>query len=315
MIQAEPLALRVHQIEPLGPTLRRLTLECADGGLLPASQPGAHLSLTLPGEHGHHHNSYSIISACDDRAAYQLIVRRTENSRGGSRFIHEALQAGQVLVSSTPNSQFSIQSRARKHLLIGGGVGITPLLSFLGELRGRGAHLELHQFARESEAPLFERLLEPFAGHDVHVHAGRAAIALAQVLERQPLGTHLYCCGPQRLMDLVSEAALALGWPSTRLHQESFGAAGGDPFIVRLARTGGEIRVGEHESMLEALENAGLPVASLCRGGACGECLTTVLEGTPDHRDHVLSESEKAGGRLVMPCVSRAKTPCLTLDL
>lgn len=315
MIQTEPLALRVRDVAPLSPTLKRVVLEAADGGPLPTTQPGAHLSLALPCEHGAHHNSYSIVSGCHDRAAYELIVRRTATSRGGSRFIHEALGIGRVLQSSAPNSQFSLQSRARRHLLIGGGVGITPLLSFLRELRGRGGHLEMHHFAGVAEVPVFEALLEPFASADVHVHAGRAGFDPLPLLERQPLGTHLYCCGPAVLMNIVQQGAIAAGWPPTSVHSESFAAAGGDPFVVRLARTGGEIAVGEHESMLEALENAGLPVPSLCRGGACGECLTAVLEGAPDHRDHVLSDGEKAEGRLVMPCVSRAKTPFLTLDL
>ena len=315
MIRTEPLAVRVRQIEPLSPTLKRVTLEAADGGLLPTTQPGAHLSLTLPGAERSRHNSYSIVTPCAERTAYQIIVRRSAESRGGSQFVHEQLQPGQVLASSPPNSQFPIQSLARKHLLIGGGVGVTPLLSFLPELRARWAWLETHQFAQASEVGVFEGLLAPFAGDDVQVHAGGRGFDLVAVLERQPLGTHLYCCGPQALMDAVMQTALALGWPPPRIHQESFGAAGGDPFTVRLASSGREIAVGPHETMLEALENAGLPVASLCRGGACGECLTRVAGGVPDHRDHVLSDAEKAEGRLVMPCVSRSKTPHLVLDL
>lgn len=315
MIRTEPLAVRVRQIESLSQTLKRVTLEAADGGLLPTPQPGAHISLVLPGDPHPRHNAYSIVSACNERAVYQLIVRRTANSRGGSRFIHEALRIGQILQSSPPNSQFQIQSLARKFVLIGGGVGITPLLSFLPELRARRAHLEMHQIVQAHEVTVFERLLQSFGGRDIHVHAGRVGFDLVKLLERQPLGSHLYCCGPQPLMDAVRESALALGWPSTRVHQESFGAIGGDPFTVKLARSGREILVGAHETMLEALEDAGVPAPSLCRGGACGECLTTVLGGAPDHRDHVLSEAEKADGRLVLPCVSRSKTPRLILDL
>jgi ferredoxin-NADP reductase len=315
VIHSESLTIRVTDIEALSPTLKRLRLVRADGGLLPISQPGAHLSLTLPGENGGHHNSYSIISACDDRTAYQVIVRQVILSRGGSRFIHHALRVGDVLQASTPNSQFTLQPRARKHLLIGGGVGITPLLSFLRELRRRAVRLEFHQFAQTVEVPVFQSLLAPFAGHDVWVHPGRAAFDLAHLLKDQPLGTHLYCCGPPILLEAVQAAATALGWPPTSLHSESFAVSGGEPFVVRLARHGGEVAVGEHESMLEALENAGLSVAFLCRGGACGACLTAVVDGVPDHRDHVLSDAEKARGRLVMPCVSRAKTAYLTLDL
>ena len=116
-------------------------------------------------------------------------------------------------------------------------------------------------------------------------------------------------------MDAVKETAAKSGWPGSRVHLESFGNAGGSPFIVKLARSGGEVAVGAHETMLEALEEAGLPVPSLCRGGACGQCLTRVIEGLPEHRDHYLNDGERAAGNLVMPCVSRARSPSLLLDL
>lgn len=313
MITSQPLELRVRVVEPLSPTLKRIVLEPADGNLLPTSQPGAHLALLLPGEKRDYRNSYSIVSRPDERSHYEIIVRRTVDSRGGSAFIHAGLKQGDVLTSAIPNSQFPLQNKARKHLLIGGGIGITPLLSFLPALRARQEWLELHHFSARGEASVFEKLLEPFGGHDVHVHAGRLAISLDELLARQPLGTHVYCCGPKQLMDTVHDTALALGWPPVRINLESFGAFGGDPFYVRLSQSGREIPVGEHESMLEALENAGLQVPSLCRGGACGECLTAVVDGVPDHRDHFLTAEEKAEGRLVMPCVSRARTPYLTL--
>jgi ferredoxin-NADP reductase len=313
MIQTEPLSLRVAAIAPLSPSLKRITLEAADGGLLPTTQPGAHLTLTLPGADRAHLNAYSIVSPVDQRGHYQLIIRRAPASRGGSRHVHEILAVGDVLKASAPNSQFSIQSLARKHLLVAGGVGITPMLSFLPVLRARGAPFELHQIAQADEASVFKSLLG--GGREIHVHAGRAGLDLRAVLARQPLGTHLYCCGPQAMMDAAREAALDLGWPPSRLHQESFGAAGGAPFTLRLARSGLEIAVGEHETMLEAIEAAGVAAPSLCRGGACGECLTGVIEGEPDHRDHVLTEAERAEGRLVLPCVSRSTTPHLVLDL
>jgi dimethylamine monooxygenase subunit B len=313
MIASQLLAVCVRAIELLSPTLKRIVLEYADGGLLPTSLPGAHLTLILPGEKRDYRKSYSIITGPDERSRYEIIVRRTPDSRGGSAFIHAELKPGDVLMAAVPNSQFPLQNKARKHLLIAGGIGITPLLSFLPVLRARLDRLELHQFCARGEVSVFEKLLGPSGGHDVHVHAGRQAMSVADLLVRQPLGTHVYCCGPEELMDTVHDTALALGWPLTRVHLESFGAFGGEPFCVKLSQSGQEIPVGEHESMLEALENAGLQVPSLCRGGACGECLSTVLDGVPDHRDHFLTNEEKADGRLVMPCVSRAKTSTLTL--
>jgi len=310
---SQPLELRVQVVEQLAPTLKRIVLEHVDGGLLPTSQPGAHLTLLLPSKKRSYRNSYSIVSSPDERSHYEIIVRRTVDSRGGSAFIHVGLKQNDVLTSAIPNSQFPLQNLARKHLLISGGIGITPLLSFLPVLRRRQEWLELHHFSARAEAAVFETLLEPFGGHDVHVHIGRSAISLTELLARQPLGTHVYCCGPKQLMDSVHDTALALGWPPVRINLESFGVFGGDRFYVRLSLSGREIAVGEHESMLEAIENAGLQVPSLCRGGACGECLTTVVDGVPDHRDHFLTAEEKAGGRVVMPCVSRARTPYLTL--
>lgn len=315
MIRYDALALKVRAIEPLSPTLKRLILEPADGGLLPTSAAGAHLGLTWTHAERHYSNAYSLVSPPGERSRYEVIVRRVERSRGGSAFLHEMLGEGGVLHVGAPTNYFPIQAVARKHLLIGGGVGITPLLSYLPVLRAAGQRLEMHQLGAAAELPVFERLLAPFAGHDVHLHGGRTSLDLSGLLARQPLGTHVYVCGPQSLMDAVQLEAARLGWPASKIHRENFGAAGGAPFTVRLARSGGEIAVGADETMLEALENAGLSVASLCRGGACGECLLRVVDGTPDHRDDFLSPDEKAGGALIMPCVSRATTPFLAVDL
>lgn len=310
-----PLAVRVCQIEPLSASLKHVILEAADGGALPASLPGAHVSITLPAPARPVRNSYSIINHYNERARYELIVRRTETSRGGSAFIHDALKVGDVVEAAAPNSLFPIQNAARKHLLIGGGIGLTPLLSFLPALRDRQQRYELHHFAQSAEVALFEQLLKEHASPHVHVHGGRGGRALGDIMRAQPLGTHVYCCGPSALMDAVIETATLLGWPASRVHLESFGHRGGLPFILKLARSGGEISVGEHETMLEALEHAGLPVPSLCRGGACGQCLTRVIEGLPEHRDHYLDDDERMAGNLVMPCVSRARSASLMLDL
>ena len=163
---------------------------------------------------------------------------------------------------------------------------------------------------------MFEALLAPFGGHDLHIHPGRSGLDIAELLARQPLGnTHVYVCGPHALMETVAQAAARLGWPASKVHRESFGAAGGAPFTVRLARSEREVSVGSEQSMLEALEAAGVPMPSLCRGGACGECVTHVVAGEPEHRDDYLTAAEKAGNGLVMPCVSRAKGELLVLDL
>lgn len=315
MSLASPLSLRVAAIERLSPSLARIVLEPAGDGLLPTAMPGAHLSLSLPGAERTFRNSYSITSSPDERSRYVLIVRRAALSRGGSHYVHDALQPGDVIASAAPNSQFTLRNTARKHLLIGGGIGVTPFLSFLPILRARGQRFEMHHFVKAGEVALFRRMLGADEDHRIQVHAARTGPTIEAILERQALGTHLYTCGPATLMDHVQHGAAALGWPTGRVHLESFGAAGGRPFRVRLGRSGGEVQVEEHETMLEALEQAGLAMPSLCRGGACGECVTVVIDGIPEHRDHFLSEAEKTGCTLVMPCVSRARTETLTLDI
>lgn len=315
MTATELLSLRVQQIDSLSPTLKHIVLEPVDGGLLPTSLPGAHVSLVLAGRDRVFRNSYSIITHFEERSRYELIVRRIQTSRGGSAFIHETLRCGDVLCSTLPNSQFPLMNVAHKHLLIGGGIGITPFFSFLSALCERGHRFELHHFVQSQEADVFEGLLRPYASHNIIIHGKRPDHMLADILMQQPLGTHVYTCGPAGLMEAVQNTAAQLGWPATRIHFERFGAAGGAPFTVKLARSGGEVQVGEHETMLEALEYAGLPIPSSCRGGACGQCTTPVLAGAPDHRDHFLSDAEKAEGRLITPCVSRSKSATITLDL
>jgi len=314
MLNPTPLKLRVRAIETLTPSLKRLSLASADGKALPPAPPGSHLTLALPLDSGRT-RSYSIVSPADERDAYSLIVRHAQRSRGGSAYIHHRLAVGDLVESAVPTSQFSLHSLARKHLLIGGGIGLTPLISFLHELRSRSRSFELHQICRPDEADAFRHILEPFAGPDIYLYTGRAGLDLQAIMGRQPLGSHLYACGPEPLMAAVEAAATNVGWPANALHQESFGASGGAPFIVRLARSGRDVAVGEDETLLEALEAAGANPPALCRGGACGECITGVVDGVPDHRDHFLSGNEKASGRWVMPCVSRAKTDLLTLDL
>ncbi len=316
MIYDRPIKAKVRRTALLSPTLKRVWLEAADGGLLPPAAPGAHVLVRLGLGERHWQNAYSLISPSGARIAYEIIVRRVESSRGGSRHVHEHLAAGDLIELAAPVNLFPIVASARKHLLIGAGVGVTPLLSFLPALQGRAAALEMHQIATAAEVPVFRALLAEHGGADVHVHAGRDGLDIEALMVRQPLGTHLYVCGPQALIEHVLAAAVAAGWPDASLHAESFGgASGGAPLVAELARSRLEVAVGQDQTLLEALEAAGVDAPSLCRGGACGQCATAVLAGEPDHRDHVLTPEERASNRIIMTCVSRAKTPRLVLDL
>ena len=164
-----------------------------------------------------------------------------------------------------------------------------------------------------------DELVARFPGR-VHLHVSDEGtrLDLDRLFAHQPLGTHLYVCGPQRLIDGALGAARDLGWPEQALHAEHFAAAPtGLPFLVRLAKSGRTIEVGARQSMLEALEAAGLSPDCLCRGGACGQCEVSVVaaDGRLLHHDHCLSEAEKSAGRSIILCVSRFEGRELTLDL
>lgn len=318
MTAAPSRAVRVREIVELAPSLKRFSFEPADGGLFPTAPAGGHVMLTLRDGARVMKNAYSLVSPPDQRARYDIIVRLVAQSRGGSAFLHRSVAPGDVLEMASPISLFPLAATAKKHLLIGGGIGITPLLSFLPELKARGARFEMHQLATLEEVPVFERLLAPYAaGEEIRVHGGgRSAFDMAGLLAHQPLGTHLYVCGPTSLMEAVATTAAALGWPKGKVHKESFGGdVSGLPFRAVLRKSGIEVEVGASQTLLEAIEAAGIEAPCLCRGGACGECATPVLEGEPDHRDDFLSQQEKAAGSLIMTCVSRARGPRIVLDL
>ena len=161
--------------------------------------------------------------------------------------------------------------------------------------------------------------LTALCGARLRAYSGRGLLweDLGPDLARQPLGTQLYVCGPPPMINAVTEAAGALYWPAGRIRSEAFAAAGGprEPFRAILAASARQVSVGAGETLLEALERAGLDVPSMCRQGVCGECRTPVAAGAIDHRDLVLSAAEKAGGLWIMPCVSRAAAAGLELRL
>lgn len=315
MIVEGNLSARVVGVESISPTLKRFRFAPEGIRHFPTAAPGSHILITLLGPDRVWKNSYSLVTTPEQRDYYAIIVRRADGSRGGSQFLHDVVRGGEKVEISPPTSLFPIASLARKHVLIGGGIGLTPFLSYISVLRSRSATFELHQFCSDDEVDVFRNVLGDQDGR-IHVHSSKSRPSLDQILANQPLGTHAYTCGPDRLMEGVIQAARGLGFPENAIHKESFGGAtGGQPFVVHLVQSQRTIEVGETQTLLEALEAAGVEAPCLCRGGACGVCLLPVIDGEPEHRDHVLSDAEKAGGRIIATCVSRARSSSLVLDL
>jgi vanillate O-demethylase ferredoxin subunit len=299
-----------------------LDLAAADGSALPAFSAGSHVDVHLPG------GLVRQYSLCNDPAEphrYQLGVLRDAASRGGSAAVHDALQVGQALRISAPKNHFGLAAGAHRHLLLAGGIGITPLLCMAERLARIGADFALHHCTRTAaRTPFMPRLRASGFADRVHWHFddGDAAqkIDLQALLGRPQDGTHVYVCGPQGFMDAVLGTARSAGWPGAQLHSEAFGAAPVQhdrdaAFEVQLASSGRVVQVAAGQTVLRALADAGVEVMSSCEQGVCGTCLTRVISGTPDHRDQYLLPGEQAAGDQFLPCCSRAKSPRLVLDL
>lgn len=293
-----------------------LTLAHVDGIPLPAFRAGAHIDLHLSADLI---RPYSLCSDPKDARHYQLGVLKDANSQGGSLAAH-ALREGDEIQVSEPRNLFALDEAASHSLLIGGGIGITPMLAMAAELHAAGRSFSLHYCARSRSQAAFIAQLDaaPFADH-VHLHfSDEQRLNLDAVLCDVPDNTHVYTCGPARLMDAVTDRAKAQGYHPEHIHQECFSAevqTGGNAFEVVAATSGITVKVLENQTIVEALAQAGLKVNVSCKQGICGSCLTDVLEGEPDHRDHYLTDEEKADGDQILLCCSRAKCARLVIDL
>lgn len=310
------LKVKVAEVNQVTPLIREFTL-VAENGELPGFSCGSHVVVQMPLGGRILRNAYSLLSEPGNRQYYRIAVRLQEQSRGGSQFMHQRVQAGDRLQISVPHNLFPLDSRARHHVLIAGGIGITPFMSYSAELQARGESYELHYAYRGGLTDAYAGHLRESLGERLHCYDAQARqrLDLRALLSRQPLGTHVYTCGPQALLQAVQEQAHALGWPAGRVHWEAFASPEpGLPFTVQLASSGRQIEVPADFSLLEALEQEGVEVPNLCRGGVCGQCATRYLEGDVEHRDLFLAEQERSTH--LMPCVSRgACRGTLLLDL
>jgi ferredoxin-NADP reductase len=296
-----------------------LLLTFADpcGRELPAWAPGAHIDLALP-DLGIR-RQYSLCGSPADRSGWQIAVLREPDGRGGSAYVHEALQVGSMVEVRGPRNHFPLVP-AERYLFIAGGIGITPVRPMIEAATAGGRSWELYYGGRSRRSMAFLDELSAY-GDRVRVYARAEAgrLPLAAVLASARPGCVVYCCGPERLLAEVE--ARCSGWPAGSVHTERFGARPDLPgrresaFDLVLRRSGRTLRVPPDRSILDVAEAAGVAPLWACREGTCGTCETRVLEGVPAHRDSVLSAGEKETGESLMICVSRSSSPRLVLDL
>ncbi|MEV0603724.1 PDR/VanB family oxidoreductase [Streptomyces sp. NPDC050315] len=298
-----------------------LSLRRPDGGPLPAWSPGAHLDLHLaPGLA----RSYSLCGDLAVRGEWRVAVLRETAGTGGSVYVHDRLAAGDKITATAPRNHFPFEPPSAppaRCLFLAGGIGITPLLPMIAAAQAFEADWRLLYGGRTRASMAYADRLAAYGERvTLRPEDEYGLLDLAGFLGDAPPGTLVYACGPEALLTAIEEQCRAAGLPDDALHVERFrpapAADGTDtPFEVELADSGRTVRVPPGRSILEALEDAGVQVLSSCRAGTCGTCETEVLSGTPDHRDHLLTEAERASGDTMLVCVSRSHGPRLKLAL
>jgi cytochrome P450/ferredoxin-NADP reductase len=288
-----------------------LELRAPDGSDLPEWTPGAHIDLwAVP----HRGGQYSLLGEPDDRSVWKIGVLREEQSRGVSRTVHERFAVGDSVPVGGPRNNFPLVE-ADRYLFLAGGIGITPLLPMVDAVERVGRPWSLHWASRGTNGPFESRLAGREAVHRYSTETARLDLG-AVMLEALP-GTVVYCCGPERMLDEVERLAADLGLD---VHVERFSGVeavreGDRPFELEIASTGERLTVPADRSALSVLQERGVQVLTACGEGNCGSCETRVLAGAIEHRDVLLTPSQRAAGDRMMVCVSRAAGDRVVIDL
>ncbi|SEC13270.1 vanillate O-demethylase ferredoxin subunit [Beijerinckia sp. 28-YEA-48] len=318
------MQLKVASIAEATARIKAIELVDPSGASLPAFAAGAHLDIDIPQIGDGEARSYSLINDPRETHRYVIAVQREENSRGGSEWIHAHLQTGDILESSPPLNNFALNEAGEHHLLIAGGIGVTPILAMARRLAALQAPFHIHYCARSRDMAAFVETFEAeFPDRfTLHLDGGDPARGLdvATLLQDRTSGGHAYVCGPAGLIRAVRETTSH--WPKGSVHYELFRGAEDDtaprssdaPFEIVLQRSGKHFTVPADKSILDVLKAEGFRIKTLCREGVCGTCRTSVISGGVDHRDDVLTDEERETEMQV--CVSRALPgQTLVLDL
>jgi vanillate O-demethylase ferredoxin subunit len=315
------LELRITSIRREAEGIHTVELRAAENGALPPFQAGAHIDLMLAPNLT---RSYSLCNDPQERHRYVVSVNKAPNSRGGSRHVHEQLRVSERLQVSPPRNNFPLDEAAAHSVLIAGGIGITPLKAMIARLEALGRPWQLYYATRSRDTLAFAddwRALEAQQPGRVHLHidseAQGARLDVQAIVTAAPADAHFYCCGPAPMLAAFEQATAQV--PRAQVHVEHFGGAGPAAteggFKVMLHRSQRSIDIPPGSTILDTLLAANVTVPYSCKEGVCGSCKVKVLEGTPDHRDLVLTEEEHARNDAMLVCCSGAKSAVLVLDL
>jgi ferredoxin-NADP reductase len=300
--------------------IARIRLESPDGKPLPRWTPGSHIDLEC-GDTGLS-RQYSLCGDPAETGALEIAVLREEAGRGGSAWIHRHLQPGATVRVRGPRNHFRMDERASRLILIAGGIGITPISAMARRARELGMDYQLHYSGKSRRCMALLDELAQLHGERLRLHVSDEGSRndFAALLSRPDPAVQIYACGPERMLDALQQACA--GWPEDALRVEHFHStlATLDPskehaFEAELKDSGIVVQVPAGQTLLAALRGANIDVQSDCEEGLCGSCEVRVLDGAVDHRDTVLTRAERAEGKRMMACCSRAQDKRVVLEL
>lgn len=316
----ERLSLIITQVTQLTPRIYRYQLHAMPGAELPLITAGSHIAIPVTlknGKQDFHH--YSICSNPNQREYYEIAVLCEEQGSGGSQFIIDNFAVGAVLECGMLGNNFHLHADASPAILIAGGIGITPITSIAHTLSLRGRRFQLHYAGRsKNDMALVDELQKTFT-RNFFIYAANEdqRLDIMNLLADAPSNTFFYACGPQKMLADIETSARMLGIDKDRIQMEHFAAdksANDKAAVLELAHSNKLINAHADQPLLAALRDAGVDVNFDCCVGDCGTCAVKILEGEAEHRDHVLSDAQKAQGFMCV-CVSRAKSDKLVLAL
>ncbi|HEY5211312.1 MAG TPA: PDR/VanB family oxidoreductase [Stellaceae bacterium] len=292
-----------------------------DGKELPPFEAGAHLDVKI----GDKIRQFSLSNAPSERHRYVLGVQRELAGRGGSAAFCDTVAEGDTVVIRGPHNLFPLATDAKETVLLAGGIGVTPILAMAERLHAVAAPFTFHYCTRSrARTAFYERVTAAEFAPQVQFHFDDGPEEqrpdLAAFLGAPDPGKHVYICGPGIMMDVAVDVAKKLGWDDAHLHLERFTGVAAKPgdateFLVEIKKTGQLITIPKDKTVVEALRAVGIDIPVSCEQGVCATCLTNIVSGVPDHRDLILTKQEHESGKIFTPCVSRALSDILVIDV
>lgn len=308
----------IKSIEEETSQVKRFILSPVDGFKLSSFSGGAHITTYLESENGLITRPYSLTNLPEQTDHYQIAIRLSENSMGGSKHWHQHVKIGDKLRISYPKNHFPLSFNAKHHVFYAAGIGITPFLSMMAELKAQNKTFKLHYASKSEELCSFYSFIkENYPNESTFYFTNKQKRLSNKSLLEHRIGTHVYFCGPESFISSFTKEATRLGYPKSSIHYEHFAVALpkiNAGFQVKLT-SGSTIYVSKNQTLLEALLTNGIKAPYSCRVGRCGTCEVKVVDGEIEHHDSFLTEEQKNADNCMLTCVSRAKSEYLVIQL